>query len=281
VIKNLLLLVLLSSLTLSCSESSTKSEHTDSNKDTLENPSSDGTEEYRMITLPTPMQIPALLRNTRTNYSKSVMFPIIKEEKSYFTSSVLMGMYLMDLAYASVNNDHQTARIYFDECRRLGSDIGLGIKLNERLVERFDENIERPDSLGIIILEMYDMGHAYFIEQGKDGLGLLLVMGWYGEGMNLVFKKARGNDLLLFLHLIQQQRQYAENLVYGLNQFEIPEELEDEYAIIVKINDTFNSMSIPTIYQLRTGQRNVSEIDQDKLRELEALVEEFRNSISV
>ena len=38
----------------------------------------------------------------------------------------------------------------------IGDDLGLGVRITEKFVDRFERNVSRPDSLGRIVLEMYD-----------------------------------------------------------------------------------------------------------------------------
>lgn len=235
----------------------------------------------RIITLPTPMQIPALLRNTRANYNRDILLSIDQNEKSFFKSNLLFGTYMIDMAYAGSFGDQQTALAYFDRCKNLGDDMGLGMTLDTRFTERFLENLSRPDSLGENILELYDKGHFYFKENGKEGVGLLMIMGCLFEGLHLGFAQARDHDLILFLHILSQQKQYTENLIYALDGFEIPSEVQYEYEQLVKLDQLFMKLNPPSAYELKTGKVLATEINESILVEIETIVDGFRESISV
>lgn len=235
----------------------------------------------RIITLPTPMQIPALLRNMRAHYQKDILLPIENAERPFFKSSVLFGMYMSDLAYASAFSDHQAARAYFKKCWELGDGMGLGGKMDKRLVRRFENNLGKPDSLGRIILEMYDHGHYYLQSQDKAGIGLLMIMGCYFEGLHMTFTQAREHDLILFAHILNQQKQYADNLLYALRSYEIPAEVQTEYEMLNQVGELFESMNPPTVYDLKTGNASISDLDSKTLDQLQNIVLQFRQSVLI
>jgi len=235
----------------------------------------------RIISLPTPMQIPALLRNTHAIYNKDVLFPLVKEDKSFFKSNVLFGMYMIDLSYAGAYEDHQTAADYFIKCKDLGDDMGLGLTIETKLVSRFEKNIERPDSLGRIILEMYSLGHAYFNENDKEGVGLVIVMGCLFEGLHLGFEQARNHDLVLFLHILSQHKQYTSNLLYTLDGYEIPNEIQHEYNLLLRLDAEFSQLNPPSAYELKTNQATSQDINEDVITEMKLIVQEFRGSIFI
>jgi hypothetical protein len=240
-----------------------------------------GSDKAKVITLPTPMQIPALLRNTKAVYHPEVLLSITNDEKSYYKSGILFGMYMLDMAYAASFTHQQASMNYFKACKRIGDDLGLGVKITESHVERFNRNLTRPDSLGKIVLQMYDIGHKVLIDQEKEGLGFLMVMGCYMEGMNLVMEKARIHDLILFVHLLHQQQNYGNNLVAMLDQYEIPTEIYTEYHSFKQVVQILNALDVPTVYELKTGKRNIANMEAEKLEQMAASIAEFRKSILI
>ena len=238
-------------------------------------------DDARIITLPTPMQVPALLRNTQSNYSTSDLLPIVSDKKSYYKSGMLFGTYMLDLAYAACYGHQQASINYFRVCKRIGDDLGLGVRITENYVDRFEQNVSRPDSLGKIILNMYDLGHKVLIDQEKEGLGFLMVMGCYMEGMNLVMHQAREHDLILFVHLLHQQKNYGNNLVSMLDQYQIPKEIQSEYGNFMTIVNTLNDMDIPTVYELKSGKRTIAGLNEDSFDTIKTELSAFRSSILI
>jgi len=270
------LFILLVLFVLGCTQNNQQQSDSDFADTNAQNNSGNLSDTVRVITLPTPMQIPALLRNTKAPYDKSILLPIKKDEQPYFKSNVLFGMYMIDMAYASSFSDKQTAIQYFLKCRALGNHMGLATEMDERLAERFTKNTERPDSLGRIILEMYERGHSYFRENDKEGIGLIMIMGCLFEGLHLTFEEARDHDKLMFIHLLNQQKLYASNLIYAFSAFEIPDEVKVEHDMLLKAYDILDRLHPPSIYDIKTGKASVKEIDPAIIDELETLCKEFR-----
>lgn len=233
----------------------------------------------RIISLPTPMQIPALLRNTNAPYSKDLLLPLAPISKPFFRSNILFGMYMLDLAYASSFSDRQTAMLYIKQCQDISTDLGFGMNADKTLMKRFEQNIERPDSLGRIILEMYRSGHEYFRYNEKEAIGLLMIMGCMYEGMHFSFKEIRDSDLILFFHILAQQKEYVSNLLYALDGYEIPQEVQREYALLQKTDSLFSELNAPSAYKLKTGAATLTEVNIQALNKLDSLVQDFRNGM--
>lgn len=51
------------------------------------------TDSVQVLTLPTPMQIPALLRNSNIVYSPDLMLPLTNRELTFFKSGIVFGIY--------------------------------------------------------------------------------------------------------------------------------------------------------------------------------------------
>ncbi|MEQ9188823.1 MAG: hypothetical protein RLP15_13900 [Cryomorphaceae bacterium] len=235
----------------------------------------------RVVTLPTPMQIPALLKNTKATYSASSLLPIISDYKSYYQSGILFGMYMLDLSYAGAFTHQQASLNYFRACKRIGDDLGLGVKITEKYAQRFERNTSRPDSLGRIVLEMYDMGHKVLIDQNKEGLGFLMVLGCYMEGMNLMMTQARDHDLILFVHLLHQQKNYGNNLIAMFEPYEIPGEISEEFEYFRQVVGALNATDIPSVYELKSGKRTIAGMQEKNLRSIQTSLAAFRKSILI
>ncbi|MEX2597628.1 MAG: hypothetical protein WEC59_11925 [Salibacteraceae bacterium] len=233
----------------------------------------------RVMTLPTPMQIPALLKNSDLHYAPDMMLPIKSFQKTFFKSSVVFGAYLMDMSYAAAYGNHQASLDYFEACNDIGNNLGLGATMTEGLAKRFKRNLDRPDSLGRLILAVYDNGHKLLIHKEKEGIGLLMVMGCYIEGLHFTLNKARQNDLILFIHLLHQHKMYGQNLTWMLDQYEIPDEVKNEFMRFEKVAKILSKMDIPTVYALKSGSRSVNSINTEDLDLISEEVKMFRENV--
>ena len=235
----------------------------------------------RVITLPTPMQIPALLKNTNVVYDATNLLPIIANQKSYYKSGILFGMYMLDLGYTSSFSHQQAGLNYFKVCKQIADDLGLGVKITQKHVNRFNNNLSKPDSLGRIILDMYDLGHKVLIYQEKEGLGFLMVMGCYMEGLNIVLDQAQYHDLVLFVHLLNQQKNYGNNLESVLKGYEMPIEIQSEYNSFKTVLNTLNKIDLPSVYELKSGRKTIVGMKREDISIITQAVNDFRKSILI
>lgn len=237
-----------------------------------------GGDSARLITLPTPMQIPALLRNVRAPYNQKAVLPIKNQQRSFFKASVLFGMHMVDLAYSGSYGDRQTALNKFTYCRQLADDMRIRTEAHQAFYNRFERNTDRPDSLGRIILEFYDAGHRAAQLGESEGVGLVIIMGCLFEGLHMAFEQARKHDLLLFYHLLNQQKLYAANLIYSFERYEIPLEISREHELLIESYELLKALQIPSIYDFKNGKAEIRNVNPELLKQLEDACSQFRET---
>lgn len=220
-----------------------------------------------VMSLPTPMQIPAILKNYDITYVREVIIPPLQGERPFFIQNVLLGMKLLDLSYVSVFNDGQASINQVKQIKDLSYQLGIASEPSDRLLERFSENIQQQDSLGRIILEFYEGGHAYFSAHGREGVGLLIILGCYLEGMHFTFRHVRSLDLELFNHLIQQQSIYSENLSILLNQYQFPEDIRSTVEGFMEMH--LHLKEIADYQATHPRAQQLPENLQEKIKQLE------------
>ncbi|MDC1221516.1 hypothetical protein N8Z47_02485 [Salibacteraceae bacterium] len=280
--RGLLYIMIVSFSFCGCSQSSQEPETTSINTVSMQREvAGQVSDSVRVISLPAPMQIPAVLRTTNANYNKDVLFPSDLADKSFFRSTILFGIYMVDLAYVGAFNDQQAARVYFNNCKRIGDDLGLGYELDSKFTQQFEKNLSQPDSLGHLIMKMYGIGHEYFRQNEKEGIGLLMITGCFFEGMHLGFEEAKDNDMVLFLHIMNQHQVYAENLLLALDNFEIPSEIQSEYEILVETRTLLQKLNAPSANEIRMGQSSFTQVDISAINELKELTNEFGHSMEI
>lgn len=280
-IRYVFILILLGFL-VGCAEQEKKQEPSSIQTVTMESGNfASEADSIQVISLPAPMQIPAVLRNTSAIYNKDVLFPSNLTDKSFFRSTILFGMYMVDLAYVGAFNDQQAARAYFNNCKRIGDDLGLGYEFNSKLYDQFENSLNKPDSVGHIIMKMYGVGHEYFRQNDKEGIGLLMILGCFFEGMHLSFEEAQSKDLVLFMHIMHQHQIYSENLILALDYFDIPSEIQREHEILIETNKLLSQLNAPSANQIETGQGSINQANLEVVDELKKLTFEFRQSMEI
>ncbi|GAB4378298.1 MAG: hypothetical protein Kow0075_08070 [Salibacteraceae bacterium] len=232
-----------------------------------------------ILTMPTPIQVPALLRNRNATYDKSVLTPIQNRDKGFFEDNILFGMYITDLAYVSVYGDRQAVLNYFERCLDLADEIGLRGQIDQGLIDGFKRNVDRPDSLGRIILKVYDLGHRKMIDQERESLGLLMIMGCIYEGLHIGMSQSRDQDLITLVHLLNQQERYMSNLIYALSGYNIPDEVKWHHSHLLSLYELLLELDPPSVYEMRTGGMKLKTLDDSMLDKIEDNIGAFRRQM--
>lgn len=106
-----------------------------------------------------------------------------------------------------------------------------------------------------------------------------MIMGCFMEGLHLDVNHVRPNDLLLFVHLLNQNKHYVANLHMMLEQYEIPTEASVAYAQFSTIKEILAQMDVPTIYDIKSGQKSVSNIKPEDIATIRSELKAFRTNI--
>jgi len=226
----------------------------------------DGNREVQIYTLPTPVQIPSLLKINNSVYLQEELLPMNPSQKTHFLRAISLGMYMIDLSYTSINSDKQKSIYYLKTVRTLMVEIGLGSKTNKSLADRFERNIETPDSLSKIILEAYEEGHVYFREHNREGIGLLIISGCFIEGLHLSMQHTESLSVTSLNHALLLQKSYLTNLLRIFALFEYNDEVAEVIGELEAIKKVLDDMGLQRF--VPSEEKSTVTPEQQKLRDL-------------
>ena len=101
------------------------------------------------------------------------------------------------------------------------------------------------------------------------------------EGLNIVLDQAQDHDLILFVHLLNQQKNYGNNLKSVLNGYEIPLEIQQEVKDFNTVLNTLNKIDLPSVYELKSGSKTIVGIKREDITLIKQSVSSFRKSILI
>lgn len=218
----------------SLDSNSTKGPHLDSN-------------DLRVFTLPAPLQVATLLKTQDLKYNEKILLPSQKTGTIVYSSNYLealnLGIYTIDLAYSTVYEQHQTALNYVKIMQSMVQDLGITGGVSKRMVDRFENNIRKQDSLYRIILQSYSQANEYFQSNKREEIGMYILSGSYIEGLyiSLHFKEIPNNMVLR--NLVGQQKLFLENIVELLQYTEEKPETVDLLVKLMSIKKEFDTIS--------------------------------------
>ncbi len=145
-------------------------------------------EGIKVYTLPAPLQAATLIKNLNMNYSEELMIPLSSSNARIASSplkAIYLGMYGIDLGYATLFDDHQRAIYYLDHMQKISDDLDIVTGFNPTLIHRYEHNRDNKDSLYQIILSSFNDVNRYLEENNRHDVGLLLTAGVLIEGLHL------------------------------------------------------------------------------------------------
>lgn len=239
-------------------------------------------EDAKIFILPAPLQIATALKTLNTGYSETLLMPSKKyrEYSSNYLRAVNLGIYTIDLGYATVYGQNQTCLNYAKVIQAMTKDLGITSSIHLDMVKRFENNIQNKDSLYQIILESYSEAHNYFQNNQREDVGFFILSGSFIEGLYLslnnkaVLKNVQLQNLVgqqkLFLENIMELLQYMDKNEYATDLNQKLQTLKKEYDLIeVAYGDSENG---------KTAIR--CNITQEQLTKLLNKVTEVRNKLT-
>ncbi|UII20654.1 hypothetical protein [Fulvivirga ligni] len=136
--------------------------------------------------IPSPSEIPSLLERTGAEYNGSLINSNDKAE-SYASrndkAALNLGAYATDIGYLVSYDKVQEALTYMSSTKKLADDLGVTGAFDASLIERFESNLSRKDSLAILINSTINKTESYLKDDDRNRLAALVVTGSFIEGL--------------------------------------------------------------------------------------------------
>lgn len=224
-------------------------------------------EEY-IYPLPSTFEVTNMLNEIEASY----IFDIGNDPEnagSYFTEkdrAINLGIYIVDLTYATTYNQTSEIEDYFRAIERLTRELDLTAALPDDLPEQISENINNKEELIDIVTNVFQNAYSFLNKQGRTELSYLVLAGTVYEGLYLTthvsentFQNPRLIETILF------QKQHIRELGQLLEKYEDSELLSETRQDIAAIN---------AIYALEEGTTSMTREQVEKLTET---ITEIRN----
>lgn len=204
--------------------------------------------EYRVFTLPTPIQFASIIKAYNVKYDNYMLTAINKKiYKSKYERAISSGIYSVNLGYSIIFNDKNNSLLYYNHTIKMFED--LGYIFTTKQTENYKRNIERPDSLYKIFLTNYNDVHQYIIDNREEETGLCIVSGCFLESLNMYCKMYKTHynksKKKLYTTLLGQQQIFLNNIleISSFNDVDNPT-TKQLYEVLNNINTKLNKFNI-------------------------------------
>jgi hypothetical protein len=285
------LVILLLSLAVvwSCGKKNPKS---DGDSDGFNKAKGDLPQEIKKVVykIPRPSEIPYMLEATGAEFNQSLVNDRRKSE-SYSEQNkqaLNLGVYTSDIAYLSSYEKTQQCIDYLGACRSLADKLGITGSFDPKLIEEFEKNIGKKDTLASLIDRTAKKADVYLKDANRSELGALLVTGAFVEGLYIatgIIKTYPKNtlpgpqkNLVLtpLMRVIVEQKESVSEVTKMLSEVNqtgsVPAILNDMKAL----ETTYKALDIKK--QIAEGNGAKALTDKN-LEEITRLVEKLRGDI--
>ncbi len=241
--------------------------------------------------IPSPTEMLSMMQGKDMVFNQSLLNPVSNIEYYDDTKVISMnlGIYLTDLAYASMFGRHEAAVDYLEVVRKLSDDLRFQGAINESLIKRARENIHDLDTIFEISNEAFVNMVVLCQETGKSNTLVLITYGALVESLYLATSHVENSADVesLYRHLADQKYSldnlwaFAQSLsedryVAGvITDLEPLEELYNRF----EISSGSTTLEKDGAGKLVIGGANQPILSAEEFSGLKEIVTEIRNNI--
>jgi hypothetical protein len=165
----------------------------------------------------------------------------------YVTSSkkaLNLGVYAVDLSYAKVFEQYETAAKYFNAMQRLAEELGIPATYFENTARRFDRNINNKDSLISIANEVYMATDKYLRENERYSAAGQIILGGWVEAIQIAVDVANSTRDINIIERLADQRVSLGNVINMLNDYADDVAIKQNLQKLKEIKPLFDSFIV-------------------------------------
>ena len=138
--------------------------------------------------LPSPTEVPYLLQATGADYNKEIINDLERLPK-YLTnedeSALNLGIYATDMGYLISYQKLEEATDYLESAQKLAESLGVASVFSVATVEKFQTNLDNPDSLNKILTQSITDVEDRLESADRVSVAALILAGSFIEGLYL------------------------------------------------------------------------------------------------
>ena len=239
-------------------------------------------EDYEFIP-PSALQVASIFKKAGLSYDLKLTNPRNRVDKysTKLSQALAFGIYSSDLAYSVVHEKYDEASEFLKTLRTLGSKIGLESIFNTSdLIERFETNVAKQDSIIDILILLQENTDDYIEENGKEDLSVIYYTGAWIEGMYMGANTVMLDQEKRVGVLISEQMTLAEILIKGLQHIkDQSDEIADLVEAIQALVDTYDNLESVTTLGEEADYIDIV-LSKDEITLMSGKIVELRESIA-
>ncbi len=178
--------------------------------------------------VPSPMQIADLIKKSGAAYNKDILNPTANLSKYSDASkqALNLGVYGADLGYITMYDNSGDAMEYYKTVVQLGDQLKITGSFDKGLMDRFNANIGKKDSILTLVGEAYRRSDNFLRESEQDHLAALILTGGWIESIYFSLNVYKQKPDPAVAIRIGEQKNTVAGLIKVLKGLDKPENAE-------------------------------------------------------
>ncbi len=221
-------------------------------RQTLEAPEMTGFENMENIKevyyrFPSPDEMLNFIDREKLSFNDELLLPI-ENARSFLDSksqALNLGVYTADLAYITLFQRQKEALVYFQVVYGLCDKLRIISAFDPGLLNRFEQNLDSPDSLKALSDEAFGNISDYLVREDKEKIFAIISIGAFVESLHLAFGLV--DDFSADNAIVQRisdQKYVLENLLNYALEYSGDKNVQDAVELIHSIRAVFNELRL-------------------------------------
>jgi hypothetical protein len=233
--------------------------------------------------IPSPLEISVLLKESGTKYSSSILNSAdnLSKYNNNYKKALNLGIYGTDLGYTNIYQQNQDGIKYLTSIKSLADGLNIGQFFDVETIGRLATNSKNLDSLLLITTQNFNSINKYLQTQSRANLSVLLLTGGWLEAMEITCQVAASNPKNKeLLEKIGEQKIILENIVLLLGFYK---DTDENMASLLKdmegLKAAFDKINIVYTYKESTMEvvNGVAVIKDNSTTTIQITTEDVEN----
>jgi len=205
----------------------------------------------KIFIIPSPIQTAILIQKSGAKYDKTMLNATAKVNSysTKFQKCLNLGIYGADLGYTTLYDQTQDALMYFKATNTLATDLGIANAFDKNLLERFQKNIGKKDSILNLVSSAYRASNDFLKNNERNEEAALIIAGGWIETLQFTINIMKTTGSEEVKRRIAEQKITLNNLISLISVYQGNEEYAE---LLKKLNDLkseYDKVEYKYVYQ--------------------------------
>jgi len=275
--------LVLMALTMGISCKCNQTDGSSGENDSLTNVNAEKDMNRMLISIPTPLETALFMKQFNIKFDPIILNKVENAGK-YTTAkerSLILGIYLADLCYSSVFDNHQATLSYFNVVRKLIEDLGVNQNFDKKMIEEIESKIQDKEFVYQTISSKI-LTISSSLEGSQKLLGVNIAYGGWIEVLNIFATQIKGKDNQDLALAFAEQKNALNGIMGMYKEFENNLDAKSEIEKLSRLKSLFDKLPSASneLQMADTNQRQNSvivpvEVPKIKAEELLPIIDEI------